>query len=69
MRLGWRFLIHLRLCGLDVAGCETCAYQVALLISDQGQAYYEERYRQCVEINFRRMAEMLGMRLVPMEAA
>lgn len=36
---------------------------------DQGQAYYEERYRQRVEINLRRKAEMLGMRLVPMEAA
>ena len=36
---------------------------------DQGQAYYEERYRQRVEINLRRKAEMLGFRLVPMEAA
>lgn len=36
---------------------------------DQGQAYYEERYRQRVEINLRRKAEMLGLRLVPMEAA
>ncbi len=35
---------------------------------DQGQAYYEERYRQRVEINLRRKAEMLGLRLVPMEA-
>lgn len=34
---------------------------------DQGQAYYEERYRQRVEINLRRKAEMLGLRLVPME--
>jgi transposase len=36
---------------------------------DQGQAYYEERYRQRVEINLRRKAETLGLRLVPMEAA
>ena len=36
---------------------------------DQGQAYYEERYRQRVEINLRRKAEMLGLRLVPMDAA
>ena len=36
---------------------------------DQGQAYYEERYRQRVEMNLRRKAEMLGLRLVPMEAA
>jgi len=36
---------------------------------DQGQAYYEERYRQRVEINLRRKAEMLGLRLVPIEAA
>lgn len=36
---------------------------------DQGQTYYEERYRQRVEINLRRKAEMLGLRLVPMEAA
>jgi transposase len=36
---------------------------------DQGQAYYEERYRQRVEINLRRKAESLGLRLVPMEAA
>jgi transposase len=34
----------------------------------QGQAYCEERYRQRVEINLRRKAEMLRMRLVPMEA-
>ena len=36
---------------------------------DQGQAYYEERYRQRVEMNLRRKAEMLGLRLVPMEVA
>ena len=36
---------------------------------DQGQAYYEERYRQRVEINLRRKAESLGLRMVPMEAA
>lgn len=36
---------------------------------DQGQAYYEERYRQRVEINLRRKAESLGLRLVPMDAA
>ncbi len=36
---------------------------------DQGQAYYEERYRQRVEINLRRKAESLGLRLVPMEVA
>lgn len=36
---------------------------------DQGQGYYEERYRQRVEINLRRKAETLGLRLVPMEAA
>ena len=36
---------------------------------DQGQAYYEDRYRQRVEINLRRKAETLGLRLVPMEAA
>jgi transposase len=36
---------------------------------DQGQSYYEERYRQRVEINLRRKAESLGLRLVPMEAA
>ena len=36
---------------------------------DQGQAYYEERYRQRVEINLRRKAESLGLRIVPMEAA
>jgi transposase len=35
---------------------------------DQGQAYYEERYRQRVEINLRRKAESLGLRLVPMES-
>ena len=36
---------------------------------DQGQAYYEERYRQRVEINLRRKAESLGLRMVLMEAA
>ena len=36
---------------------------------DQGQTYYEERYRQRVEVNLRRKAETLGLRLVPMEAA
>jgi transposase len=36
---------------------------------DQGQTYYEERYRQRVEINLRRKAEMLGLRLVPMGVA
>ena len=36
---------------------------------DQGQAYDGERYRQRVEMNLRRKAEMLGLRLVPMEAA
>ena len=37
--------------------------------ADQGQEYYEERYRQRVEVNLRRKAETLGLRLVPMEAA
>jgi transposase len=36
---------------------------------DQGQAYYEERYRQRVEYHLRKRAETLGLRLVPMEAA
>jgi transposase len=36
---------------------------------DQGQAYYEERYRQRVEYHLRKRAESLGLRLVPMEAA
>ncbi len=36
---------------------------------DQGQAYYEERYRQRVEYHLRKRAESLGLRLVPVEAA
>lgn len=36
---------------------------------DQGQAYYEERYRQRVEYHLRKRAESLGLRLVPMEVA
>ena len=31
----------------------------------QGQTYYEERYRQRLEINLRRKAESLGLRLAP----
>ncbi|MGC4076601.1 MAG: hypothetical protein QM702_06115 [Rubrivivax sp.] len=33
--------------------------------TDQGQAYYEERYRQCVLHNLLRKAPRLGMSLVP----
>lgn len=33
--------------------------------SDQGQAYYEERYRQRVLHNLNRRAQQLGMTLVP----
>ncbi|MCP5767981.1 IS110 family transposase, partial [Klebsiella pneumoniae] len=36
---------------------------------DQGQEYYEERYRQRVEYHLRKRAETLGLRLVPMESA
>jgi transposase len=36
---------------------------------DQGQAYYEERYRQRVEYHLRKRAESLGLRLVPVEVA
>ncbi len=36
---------------------------------DQGQAYYEERYRQRVEYHLRKRAESLGLRLVPMGVA
>jgi transposase len=36
---------------------------------DQGQAYYEERYRQRVEYHLRKRAESLGLRLVPVDAA
>jgi IS30 family transposase len=39
------------------------------LSRDQGQAYYEERYLQRVEINLRRKAESLGLHLMPMETA
>ena len=33
--------------------------------SDQGQAYYEERYRQRVLHNLNKLAQQLGMTLVP----
>ena len=33
--------------------------------TDQGQAYYEERYRQRVLHNLNRRAQQLGMTLVP----
>jgi hypothetical protein len=33
--------------------------------TDQGQAYYEERYRQRVLHNLQRKAQRLGMSLVP----
>jgi hypothetical protein len=33
--------------------------------TDQGQAYYEERYRQRVLHNLNRRAQLLGMTLVP----
>jgi hypothetical protein len=33
--------------------------------TDQGQAYYEERYRQRVLHNLNRWAQQLGMTLVP----
>jgi hypothetical protein len=33
--------------------------------TDQGQAYYEERYRQRVPHNLNRRAQQLGMMLVP----
>ena len=35
--------------------------------TDQGQAYYEERYRQRVLHNLNRRAQQLGMKLVPTE--
>ena len=51
------------------------AYKLARLIhtlltkgeeyTDQGQAYYEERYRQRVLHNLNRRAQQLGMTLVP----
>lgn len=34
--------------------------------TDQGQAYYEERYRQRVVANLTRRAQQLGLQLVPM---
>ncbi len=37
--------------------------------TDQGQAYYEERYRQRVVHNLNRRAQQLGMTLVPATAA
>lgn len=37
--------------------------------TDQGQAYYEERYRQRVLHNLNRRALQLGMTLVPSAAA
>ncbi len=33
--------------------------------TDQGQAYYEERYRQRVVANLTRRAQQLGLKLVP----
>lgn len=37
--------------------------------TDQGQDYYEERYRQCVLHDLTRRAQQLGMTLVPAAAA
>ena len=34
--------------------------------TDQGQAYYEERYRQRVVANLTRRAQQLGLQLMPM---
>ena len=61
-------------------GCATAAaHKLARLIytmltkgeeyTDQGQAYYEERYRQRVLHNLNRRAQQLGMALVPTAAA
>lgn len=37
--------------------------------TDQGQAYYEERYRQRVLYNLNRRAQQLGMTLVAAQPA
>ncbi|MBG6081828.1 hypothetical protein IWX58_003515 [Rubrivivax gelatinosus] len=66
-----------RLCArMDKAKAVTAAaHKLARLIysllskgqeyTDQGQAYYEERYRQRVLHNLQRKAQRLGMSLVP----
>jgi transposase len=37
--------------------------------TDQGQAYYEERYRERVVANLTRRAQQLGLQLVPLAGA
>jgi transposase len=37
--------------------------------TDQGQDYYEERYRQRVLLNLKRRAQQLGMKIIPIEQA
>ena len=66
-----------RLCGrLDKGKAVTaCAYKLARLIYamltkgegyvDQGQAYYEEKYRERVLKNLSNRAEVLGFQLIP----
>ncbi len=56
-----------------------CAHKLARLIYtmiakgeeyvDQGQAHYEEKYRQRVIKNLSKRAESLGFQLVPVEEA
>ena len=36
---------------------------------DQGQAYYEERYRQRVLFHLKRRAQQLGMKIISIEQA
>ena len=58
--------------GLDHCAVRAAAHKLARLIyamlkeyTDQGQDYYEERYRQRVLHNLNRRAQQLGMTLVP----
>ncbi|MDO9424707.1 MAG: transposase, partial [Methylobacter sp.] len=67
-----------RLCGrMDKAkAVAACAHKLARLIyamlakgeeyADQGQEYYEEKYRQRVIKNLTKRAEQVGFRLTPM---
>ena len=70
-----------RLCArMDKAKAVTAAaHKLARLIyamltkgeeyTDQGQDYYEERYRQRVLLNLKRRAQQLGMKIIPIEQA